>query len=78
MLFEHAGYEGRPYQVRGDMPDLTAIKFNDVASSIKIMRGEWQVCEHTNYDGRCWTLSRDEGLFNKDLNDRISSIRRIR
>ena len=78
VLFEHAGYEGRPYQVRGDMPDLTAIKFNDVASSIKIMRGEWQVCEHTNYDGRCWTLSRDEGLFNKDLNDRISSIRRIR
>lgn len=78
VLFEHAGYEGRPYEVRGDMPDLTAIKFNDVASSIRIMRGEWQVCEHTNYQGRCWTLTRDEGLFNKDLNDKISSIRRVR
>ena len=78
VLFEHAGYEGRPYEVRGDMPDLTVIKFNDLASSVRILRGEWQVCEHTHYQGRGWTLTRDEGLFNRDLNDRISSIRRVR
>ncbi|WP_419254659.1 beta/gamma crystallin-related protein [Caulobacter sp. ErkDOM-YI] len=78
VLFEHAGYEGNAYEVRGDMPDLTAIKFNDVASSIKVMRGEWQVCENTNYEGRCWTLTRDEGLLGRELNDKISSIRRVR
>lgn len=78
VLFEHAGYDGRPYEVRGDMPDLTAVNFNDRASSIKILRGEWQVCEDINYGGRCWTLSRDEGLFGRDLNDRVSSIRRVR
>lgn len=78
VLFEHAGYEGAAYEVRGDMPDLTAIKFNDVASSIKVMRGEWELCEHTNYQGRCWILTRDEGLFDRNLNDRVSSIRRVR
>ena len=78
VLFEHAGYDGNAYEVRGDMPDLTAVRFNDKASSIKVLRGEWQVCEDINYQGRCWTLSRDEGLFGRDLNDRISSIRRVR
>jgi hypothetical protein len=78
VLFEHAGYEGNAYEVRGDMPDLTAVRFNDVASSIKVMRGEWQACENINYEGRCWTLTRDEGLLGRDLNDKISSIRRVR
>ena len=78
VLFEHAGYDGAAYEVRGDMPDLTAVKFNDKASSIKVLRGEWQACEDINYQGRCWTFSRDEGLFGRDLNDRISSIRRVR
>jgi len=78
VMFEHAGYQGQPYEVRGDMPDLTAIRFNDKASSIKILRGEWQVCEDVDYQGRCWILTRDEGLLGRDLNDRISSIRRVR
>lgn len=78
VLFEHAGYEGRPFEVRGDMPDLTAVKFNDTASSIKILRGEWQVCEDIDYRGRCWTLTRDQGLLGREANDRISSIRRVR
>ena len=78
ILFEHAGYQGQTYEVRGDMPDLTAIRFNDKASSVKILRGEWQVCEDIEFRGRCWTLTRDEGLLGRDLNDRISSIRRVR
>lgn len=78
VLFEHAGYQGRTYEVRGDMPDLTAINFNDKASSIKILRGDWQVCEDVYFRGRCWTLSADEGLLNREMNDRISSIRRVR
>ncbi len=78
VLFEHAGYEGRTYEVRGDMPDLGLIRFNDLTSSIKILRGVWQVCEDANYAGRCWTVTEDQGALGRELNDRISSIRRIR
>jgi len=78
VIFEHAGYGGRAYEVRGDMPDFTQIGFNDKASSIQIRRGEWELCDDIYYRGRCWRVSADMGLFPRDMNDRVSSIRRIR
>jgi hypothetical protein len=78
VIFEHAGYGGRAYEVRGDMPDFVQIGFNDKASSIQIRRGEWELCDDAYYRGRCWRVSGDMGVFPRDMNDRISSIRRIR
>lgn len=78
VLFEHAGYDGRVYEVRGDMPDLGQAGFNDRASSIKILRGAWEVCEDADYRGRCTVIDRDQGVLPRDWNDRISSIRRVR
>lgn len=78
VLFEHAGYDGRAYEVRGDMPDLDQAGFNDRASSIKILRGAWEVCEDAYYRGRCTVIDRDQGVLPRDWNDRISSIRRVR
>lgn len=78
VLFKHAGYEGRVYEVRGDMPNLDQIGFNDKTSSIKILRGAWEVCEHIYYGGRCTVIDRDQGVLPRDWNDRISSIRRVR
>lgn len=78
VLFEHAGYGGRAYEVRGDMPDFVQIGFNDRASSIQIRRGEWELCDDAYYRGRCWRVSADMGVFPREMNDRVSSIRRIR
>lgn len=80
VLFEDSGYEGRAYEVIGDIPDLGAVKFNDKASSIKIVRGasKWEICEHTNYQGRCAKLDADQFVLPREWNDQISSIRRAR
>ena len=78
LMFEDAGYQGRVYEVVGDMPDLSIAKFNDKASSIKIQRGQWEICEHANYQGRCSRLDADQPVLPREWNDAISSIRRIR
>ena len=80
VLFEDKGYDGAAYEVIGDIPDLGAVKFNDRASSIKIVRGasRWEICEHTNYQGRCAKLDADQFVLPREWNDQISSIRRAR
>lgn len=78
LMFEDAGYQGRVYEVVGDMPDLGMVKFNDKASSIKIVRGKWEICEHANYQGRCANLDADQHILPREWNDAISSVRRVR
>lgn len=78
VMFEDAGYQGRVYEVIGDMPDLGVVGFNDRASSIKIVRGQWEICEHSNYQGRCSRLDADQAVLPREWNDQISSIRRLR
>ena len=79
MMFEDPHYQGRAFQVNGDLPDLGAVKFNDKASSIQIGRGgRWEICEHANYQGRCSRLDADQAILPREWNDQISSIRRVR
>jgi hypothetical protein len=80
VMFEDPNYQGRAYEVVGDMPDLGSVKFNDKASSIKIGRngGKWEICEHANYQGRCSRLDADQATLPREWNDGISSIRRVR
>ncbi|MBO9544865.1 beta/gamma crystallin family protein [Caulobacter sp.] len=80
VLFEDPQYQGRAFEVNGDMPDLGAVKFNDKASSIQIGRtgGRWEICEHANYQGRCSRLDADQAILPREWNDQISSIRRVR
>jgi hypothetical protein len=79
VLFEDPHYQGRAFEVNGDMPDLGAVRFNDRASSIQIGRGgRWEICEHANYQGRCSRLDADQAVLPREWNDQISSIRRVR
>ena len=78
LLFEDAGYQGRVYEVVGDIPDLSVVNFNDKASSIKIQRGKWEICEHANYQGRCSRLDADQVVLPREWNDQITSIRRVK
>lgn len=78
LLFEHTNYRGRQFPVNNNTAALPRW-FNDVASSIRVRRGSWQVCERADYRGRCQILRRDTPDLNVyRLGDRISSLRRVR
>lgn len=78
VLFEHAGFDGRAYEVDGDISNFASVGFNDRASSIQVRRGEWELCDDAKFRGRCWRVSSDIRNFPGEMNDRVSSIRRIR
>lgn len=74
VLYQDAYYRGREVVLRGPEPDLVRLNFNDAASSLRA-RGEWEVCEHVNFQGRCWRVGGDEPRFSGAWNDTISSAR---
>jgi hypothetical protein len=81
ILYEHAEYEGKSVTITGDVRNLKAenYKFNDKASSLKLIGGATQVAvfEHENFLGKCQTFTRNvPSLRNTTIgNDRISSVR---
>lgn len=51
-LFENEGFAGRSQALREANGHFPSIGFNDMARSL-IARGRWEVCEHSDYGGRC-------------------------
>ncbi len=78
VLFEHRDFGGEARPIRDDIPDLVRLGFNDRVSSFKIFRGEWEMCEHAYFQGRCWRYSYDMPVLPNKQNDRYSSVRRVR
>ena len=78
-LYDRERFGGRTLTVREDMPSLRREDFNDMASSITVMAGTWEVCSDPRYAGRCVTLQPGQypTLESMALNDRISSVRRV-
>jgi hypothetical protein len=84
ILFEDSQYRGRALRVNatsgsGDS-NLTNQGFNDKTSSIKVIRGTWQVYEHSNYTGRTKTLRPGDYYTPQTLglsNDSLTGIRRV-
>ncbi|SFU68376.1 beta/gamma crystallin-related protein [Pseudoduganella namucuonensis] len=77
-LFEHARFEGRRVAFQGEARSMRGVDFNDRASSLVIYQGQWQLCEHDNFGGQCnvYGPGRYDNLGN--MNDRVSSLRRVR
>jgi hypothetical protein len=78
-LFEHDGFQGRRFDVNGVVDNLANWGFNDLASSVAIRRGTWQICEDAYFRGRCVTLQPGDypSLRDMGMNDTISSAREI-
>ncbi|MQA20169.1 beta/gamma crystallin-related protein [Rugamonas rivuli] len=76
-LFTHSNFEGPPLTLRGSAPDLDQLDFNDRASSVIVRSGTWQLCEHSEYRGRCMTVERGEYPSLPGFNDVISSVREV-
>ena len=77
-FYEHDGFRGRAFTSDRRVGDLASIGFNDLASSVVVERGNWEVCEDANYAGRCVMLRPGsyDSLERMGLNDRVSSMRR--
>jgi len=78
IVYQEDNFGGDSREIRDEEPDLGWIHFDDRISSVEVHRGTWELCEHSNYRGRCITLNHDVGRLDRlGFDDRISSIRRI-
>ena len=78
-IYEHEGFRGRVFNASRQVANLTEYGFNDRASSVIVERGRWEVCEDSNFRGRCAVLRKGsyDSLKGLGLNDRISSMRMV-
>lgn len=78
VLFAQANFGGRRAELPGDVRKLDDYDFNDRAGSVIVNEGRWELCEHANFGGRCIVLN--PGRYDQldDMNNRISSVRRLR
>ena len=53
VLFTNDGIRGRSIAVASDIPDLSALNFNDMAQSMVIENGFWEFCSDSYYRGTC-------------------------
>jgi hypothetical protein len=76
-LFSDGDFRGNQVTLRGDVPNLRDIGFNDRTSSLVIRSGTWQICEHKDFGGYCAELGPGEYRELSRFNDRISSAREV-
>ena len=76
VLFEHGNFGGRGFPTNGSAINLGDM--NDKASSIRVRKGRWEVCEHGGFTGKCVEVSSDvRDLNSLGMNDKLSSVRRL-
>lgn len=78
VLFSGQRFEGERIAVRSDLRTLRDAGFNDRAGSIVINEGQWEFCEHAGYRGHCVVLG--PGRYGRldEMNNQLSSLRRVR
>jgi len=78
-FYEREGFEGRSFTTTEQIRNFERRGFNDRASSVVVVRDQWEVCEDTQFSGQCVVLRRGRypSLAAMRLNDRISSARTV-
>jgi hypothetical protein len=74
-LFSDPDFRGRSYSTQREVRNLADVGFNDMASSIRITGGRWQVCTDKNFRGQCLVVTRDTNQLATNFFRQISSIR---
>jgi hypothetical protein len=77
-LFSGQRFEGANLGVSGDVRSLNDVGFNDRAGSMVILEGRWEFCEHGDFRGQCVVFGPGRYPFLEGMNNRISSMRRVR
>ena len=78
-LYSQERFYGRPFSANQPIHNLDRSGFNDRASSAIVERGSWEVCEDSDFRGRCIVLRPGQypTLAAMGLNNRVSSLRRV-
>jgi uncharacterized protein YcfJ len=78
-FYEGDGFRGRAFTVDNVVPNFAPLGFNDRARSAIVDRGRWQVCEDSDFRGRCVILRPGsyESLAGMDMSRKISSVRPV-
>ena len=78
-FYENRDFEGRSLTAQGNLPNLARNGFNDRASSAVVRSGQWEICEDSDFQGRCAVLRPGQyaTLSSMGMNDRVSSVRRL-
>jgi len=78
-LYRHSGFYGAARSFSDDVPDLRRYGFADIASSVVIAGGAWQLCSRPYYRGRCIVLTRTQSTLDTvSFDDMAESLRRVR
>ena len=79
VLYEREGLRGRSFTANRPIDNLDNFGFNDRASSAIVERGQWEICEHAFFQGRCITLRAGQypSLGSMGMNNIVSSVRPV-
>lgn len=79
IFYEREGFDGRSFTSERQIRNFDQHGFNDRASSVVVMRDRWEVCEDSQFRGRCIVLrsGRYSSLRDMGLNNRVSSVRPV-
>jgi hypothetical protein len=77
IVFENENFGGRSMTLTGDTIDFGQIGFNDITSSVVVLRGVWSLCSDWYYGGYCNSFGPGQygSLSPYGLNDVVSSAR---
>jgi uncharacterized protein YcfJ len=79
VFYENPNYKGRTIGTQQEVADFIGSGFKDRASSLVINSHRWEVCDGTDYSGRCVVLrpGKYPTLASMGLSNRISSVRMV-
>ena len=78
VMFAGPRFEGQQVELSQDVRALSDVGFNDRATSLIIREGRWEFCEHADFRGECVVLGPGRYDMLDRINNRISSMRRVR
>nr|WP_315429460.1 beta/gamma crystallin-related protein [uncultured Albidiferax sp.] len=78
-FYENDNFEGRSFTTQNEVRNFDRTGFNDRASSVIVFGERQEVCEDSQFRGRCVVLraGRYPSLSAMGLNDRVSSVRTV-
>jgi len=76
ILYQEDNFRGAELAVDGPVTRLSDLRFEDRASSVRVLSGSWELCDKDGFGGRCVTITRDVNKLNSlAMDDRASSVR---
>lgn len=79
IVYENPDYKGMRLEISDSVTDLAGSGLDDQITSVRVMRGSWLLCSARDFNGECQTIDADSpNLKTINLNDRVTSIRRLR